>query len=187
MKPIKVRVRELFKGEGRAGLPPEQWMGMSEEDRLYARVEFIRERAGALAGMPYSDELNIPGNVWGEFLNLEQLALQVLTDLDNGQPLRAAMASIDVGRQVEHIKTQLAIYAAADATFKLQKPRSAGGVARAEISKDEQAEKIEQVVAMWRDLGEAGRPERERAGIIATRKGWKVDTVRRWLRKAGLR
>lgn len=62
-----------------------------------------------------------------------------------------------------------------------------GGNSTAERKREEQQERIADTVRRWEKLAKDGRPERERAGIIAQQTGHPVDTVRRWVRKAGLR
>ncbi|SDU29330.1 hypothetical protein [Halopseudomonas salegens] len=50
------------------------------------------------------------------------------------------------------------------------------------------AERIKKAARIWRELEQTGRPERERVAVIAARMGGaKPDTIRRWLKKAGLR
>jgi len=68
-----------------------------------------------------------------------------------------------------------------------RKGRSAGGQSTAEQKQAEAEANIAQVVELWKKLEAQGRPERERAGIIANRMGRPIDTVRRWVKKAGLR
>lgn len=65
--------------------------------------------------------------------------------------------------------------------------RSEGGKATAELRTNEAGERMAEAVSYWRKFEAEGRPERERCGIIATRMKAKPDTVRDWIRKAGLR
>lgn len=69
----------------------------------------------------------------------------------------------------------------------VQKARSGGGKRTADRRTAEAAERAKEAVELWHKLAEQGRPERDRVGIIAARKEWKSDTVRRWIKEAGLR
>lgn len=68
-----------------------------------------------------------------------------------------------------------------------RKGRSAGGHSTAEQKRTEAEQNVAQVMEIWRKLEEQGRPERERAGIIARRLGRPIQSVRRWIRKANIR
>lgn len=68
-----------------------------------------------------------------------------------------------------------------------RKGRSAGGQSTAEHKQAEAEANIAQVVELWERLEAQGRPERERAAIIATRMGRPIQSVRRWIRKANIR
>lgn len=68
-----------------------------------------------------------------------------------------------------------------------QHGRSYGGSTTAKEKQAEALDNIEDTRRRWEKLAKDGRPERERAGIIATQTGSKVNTVREWIRKAGLR
>lgn len=61
----------------------------------------------------------------------------------------------------------------------------AGGKATASIKKETQNKLIEKAIQKWNSLSD--RPERDRCGIIAEQLGVKPNTVRGWIRKAGLR
>ena len=63
------------------------------------------------------------------------------------------------------------------------------GAAETNRKKDaETSKKIEKAAKIWRELEQTGRPEHERVAVIAQRiQGAKPDTIRRWLKKAGLR
>jgi hypothetical protein len=62
--------------------------------------------------------------------------------------------------------------------------RSTGGDRTAEKRKEEAAERMETAARLWLKLD---KPERDRCAIIAKRMGYPVDTVRGWIKKAGLR
>jgi hypothetical protein len=65
------------------------------------------------------------------------------------------------------------------------KRRSAGGKATAAERQMDLADNLKKVAKLWAEL-ETKQPH-QRAGIIAQRMGCPVDTVRVWIRKAGLR
>ena len=65
--------------------------------------------------------------------------------------------------------------------------RSEGGRITAQQKKDDAAANMAEAVRLWDELGSSGKAEHERASIIAQRMGAKPNTVRGWLKKAGLR
>lgn len=69
-----------------------------------------------------------------------------------------------------------------------QQGRKTGAEETNKIKKRKAAENVKQAAKIWRELEQAGRPERERVAVIAQRMpGAKPDTIRGWIRKAGLR
>lgn len=68
-----------------------------------------------------------------------------------------------------------------------RKGRSAGGHSTAEQKREEAEQNVAEVMERWQKLEAQGKPERERAAIIAYRMGRPVNTVRTWIKKAGLR
>jgi hypothetical protein len=67
------------------------------------------------------------------------------------------------------------------------KANSGGGKATAEVKQASSAENIAEAVELWHKLAGQGKAERYRAGIIAKRMGFPPDTVRGWIKEAGLR
>lgn len=66
--------------------------------------------------------------------------------------------------------------------------KSTGGKTTAAIKKAEAAERVKEAARLWEELGRSGKPEKDRCSTIASRmRVEKVDTVREWIRKAGLR
>lgn len=65
--------------------------------------------------------------------------------------------------------------------------RSEGGKVTAEKRSSKADDRMTKAIDCWHKLETEGRPERERCGIIANRMGVKTNTVRGWIKKAGLR
>jgi hypothetical protein len=65
--------------------------------------------------------------------------------------------------------------------------RSEGGKNAAEKRAEKAAGNIATAADHWRKLEQQERPEQERCAIISARMGHKVDTIRGWIKQAGLR
>ena len=186
-KPLKIDVQigQWFSGQGNAGLPFLEWQRMTPREKLAARMAYISAEAERLGAMTYHEGCGIPGNLIAEARHLHVLAEQAIDQLQTGNLDRAAMQALDVGIMTEGVNRSLAIWAALQLKGQSQRAKSAGGAATADQRKIEQAERMAEVVDRWNKL--SATPEHDRAGIIAARLGIKIDTVRRLVKKAGLR
>jgi hypothetical protein len=182
-----VTLPRLFVGEMLGGLEPQTWEALSVADKLAARLSFIEARAQTLAGLEYDPANGLPVGVHVEAARLAAKAGDALAALAADDALTAAWLAVELGRNLERISTLLAVSRALDLTEAIKAPKSAGGQATAERKKREAQENIQRAVKLWAELEQAGRPEHERASVIAARMEAKTDTVRRWLIKAGLR
>ena len=174
---VRVTLRRLFAGQLLGGHSPVEFERMTSADR-----------AAVLAALPYSPANDMPANIHAEARKLNTAARNTLALLEDGRDIsRAVSCALAVGTAVQRIESILATAAALDVTEQLQRPRSAGGKETARQRKEKAASNQEVAAAHWRKLADEGRPEHERTGIIAQRMNAKGDTVRRWIRKAGLR
>lgn len=184
---INITVRELFSGHKTGGLAPNEWLGLNEEGQLKQRIFFIASRAGAIGQIVYDENCGLPANVIFEARTLHQRASKALQAADNQDFLAAAKLALEVERMLSELNGQMAAYAGLKVRAEAQKPRSEGGKSTAELKREQQKANIENTVKRWEKLARDGKPERERAGIISMQTGHPVDTVRRWINKAGLR
>lgn len=184
---IEIHTQELFKGHATGGLDFGDWLALNDEGKLKQRLSFIASRSAAITEQPYSTDSGLPANAWGDAMQLEEKAVQALQAANDRDFITAAMLALDVGLMLEELNKLLAAYAGLKVRAEIQKPRSEGGKSTAEVKREQQQENIKEVVRRWEKLARDERPERERAGIIALQMGHPVNTVRGWIRKAGLR
>jgi len=184
---ISISVQDLFNGHTTGGLEFGDWLTLNSEGQLKQRLSFIVSRAGALTEQPYSRDSGLPSIVWGDAQLLQQTAASALIAANDRDFLTAAALAMDAGRMMAQLNALLATYAGLKVRAEIQKPRSEGGKATAEHKREQQQANIEDTVKRWEKLARDGKPERERAGIISMQTGHPVDTVRRWIKKAGLR
>ncbi len=184
---INITVRELFTGHRTGGLAPAEWLALNEEGQLKQRLYFVASRAEAIGQIVYDENCGLPANVIGEAQQLHQRATRALQAADNQDFLTASKVALEVERMLADLNAQMAAYAGLKVRAESQKPRSNGGKSTGEIKREQQQANIEDTRRRWEKLAKDGRPERERAGIIANQTGNRVDTVRRWIKEAGLR
>lgn len=182
---ITVTLPRLFAGESLGGYAPQDFERLSMAEQLCARLSFIEERARALASTPYDSKNGLPANVHADARRLADRAYHALVKLAAGDVVAAAWIAVDVGQKMGSITATLAVAKALDLTVTIKKPKSAGGKATAEEKKKDARKNQDIAARIWDEL--AGKPEHERVGIIARRMNAKPDTVRRWIKKAGLR
>ena len=184
---ITIDVQVLFKGHLLGGLPPEDWCNLSKGDQFKQRLTFIASRARAITEKPYDLDNGLPANIWGEASRLESVATQAFQAASNGDFITASTCALEVGVAMERIQTLLAVYSGLKVRAESLKPKSAGGKSTALIKKNDAGQRVSEAKRLWKLFEETGRPERERAGLIAGRMGVKPNTVRGWLKKEGLR
>lgn len=180
---MKITVQRLFDGNLTGGVEPESWESLTIDERISSRLRFIQSRAKSFADMPYSTESGLPANIWSEARRLEKSAEDAITALPSN-PHLSAWYAIEVGVQMGRINELVAVAKAFEIKIELIEPKSQGGKTTAKLKKLSAAEKMDEAVRLWRTLK---KPERVRSGIIAQRMGYPTDTVRRWIKKAGLR
>ncbi len=184
---VTVTLPRLFSGRMLAGNPPEKFERMDETERLCAQLEFIRDRAYFLANMPYDPSCGLPANVHSEALELSRATSSALSHLSSGEMVNAAAATMKVGEKLSGIDAVLARAKALDVTEQIFRAKSAGGKSTASQKKYQAIQNVKEAAKQWRTLAENGKPEHERVALIAMRMAAKPDTVRRWIKKAGLR
>lgn len=182
MKKPTVTIQHLFHGEGNAGLSFNDWHSLTPEKQLRARLQFITLRAYSLAQTPYDIKSGLPATIWQIAQNIERLGNQVA---DTKELISVSMLCIDIGKLIESIKTQCLGSKAIKFKVQLLEPKSKGGQATAAIKKTKAEENQTRAREIWFEL--AGKDERSRCGTIARRMGVKPNTVRGWIKKAGLR
>jgi len=182
MKKTTVTIPHLFHGEGNAGLSFNDWHSLPPENQLRARLQFITLRASSLAQTPYDIKSGLPANVWQIAQNIERLGNQAA---NTKELINVSMLCIDIGKLLESIKTIFLSYEATNFKVQLLEPKSKGGQATAAIKKTRAEENQTKAREIWFEL--AGNDEHSRCETIANRMGYKPDTVRRWIKKAGLR
>mgnify|MGYP003111896898 CR=1 FL=1 len=188
MKPTRVTINNLFAGYARAGMDPQHWYeNLTDEQRIGAQLDFIEARARLLEQLPHDSELGIPANVQAEAKRLYKLVQQTVAAMSQNQMIQASGFMLEAGVTMQRISTQLVAAKALDVTDRLQRPRSAGGKETARQKQEQEAANVATAAEHWEKLASSNRPERERAAVIAERMGRPVDTVRRWIKKAGLR
>ena len=187
MKSPRVTINNLFAGYARAGLDPAAWYALSAEQQTKAQLAFIEVRARILYTLPNDPAYRLPGNVQAKAGELYRNAQEAMNALSAEDAHNALSLGIQAGLAMQGISTQLVAAEALDVTEQLQRPRSAGGKETARQKKEQEAANVSKAAEHWERLGNDNRPERERAAVIAERMGHPSDTVRRWIKKAGLR
>jgi hypothetical protein len=182
MKKTTVTIQHLFHGEGNAGLSFNDWHSLTPENQLRARLQFITLRSSSLAKTPYDTKSGLLANVWQIAKRITNLATQAA---DTKELISVSMLCIDIGKLIESIKTQCLGSEAIKFKVQLLEPKSKGGEATAAIKKTKAEENQTRAREIWFEL--AGKDERSRCETIADRMGVKPNTVRGWIRKAGLR
>lgn len=187
MKAPRVTINNLFAGYLLAGTDPQDWEAMTDEQRIGAQLDFIEARARLLMELPHDPRYGLPANLQVLAKRLYRQVQEAVAAMSQGQTVRAGGYMLQVGVTMQSVSTHLAAVEALDVTEKLQRPRSAGGQETARVKKEAATENMEKAADHWQKLEAEGRPERERAPVIAKRMGFPVNTVRGWIRKAGLR
>jgi hypothetical protein len=182
MKKTTVTIPHLFHGEGNAGLSFNDWHSLPPENQLRARLQFITLRSYSLAQTPYDKKSGLPATIWQIAQNIERLATQAE---DTKDLISVSMLCIDIGKLIESIKTQCLGCEAIKFQVQLIEPKSKGGQATAAIKKTKAEEDQTRAREMWFEL--ADKDEHSRCGTIANRMGVQPNTVRGWIKKAGLR
>jgi hypothetical protein len=187
-KTMRITLPHLFAGHQLAGCDPVEFETMTCAERMCARLSFIGDRAAVLVAMPYDVANGLPANIRAEARKLQNEAMRARQLVESGiDAAGAGEASLAVGERLGRIQMHVAVAAALDLTGKMHRPRSTGGATTAELKKAEAAERISEAVDIWQKLEKERRPKRERTAVIAQRMHVPPDTVRRWIKKAGLR
>jgi hypothetical protein len=186
-KPLKIEVQvsQWFSGQAVAGLAFGDWLGMTPQAKLTARLTFIRDEADRLGAMTYQEDCPYPANLIAEARELRDRSAQALAALQLGDFDSAGLLALDVGIMMEGLNRSLAIWAALQLQRQAQRRRSAGGDTTREVRQEEQAERIAEIKRIWHSLTAENNAIRHRT--IALRLGLKPDTVSRLTKKAGLR
>lgn len=186
MKPIKIKIKNLFAGYMIGGLSTEEAMSLSEEERIQAMLAFILTRSEILLDELGQNELNNKTGVTG--IEYTETYSSVLTIQRNAQKAQVTMAPLDffeLGKSMEGIKTSLAVIEG----FTELRKRSDNGRANGKLSGETRAQSAKRtgddIEKNWHELKD--EPERDRAAKIATRMGISDKTVRDHIRKRGLR
>lgn len=186
-KPIQVEIGNLFAGHTMAGVSFIEWQAMQPAEKLIRRMTFIRDEAAQLGNAIYDENCEMPGNMIAEAQNLHRMASLAVEVAERGDYADAALRALDVGAQMEGLNRSLAIWRALELKGDIHRPRARGGDAAAITKKNQEAENIRKVAHIWSQLAISDKPEHERANLISQRTGMNPDTVRRYIRKAGLR
>lgn len=188
MKATRVTINNLFAGYARAGMDPQSWCeNLTKEQQLAAQLDFIEARASLLMGLPHDSAYGVPANVQGLSKRLFDQIRKARDAMNQSQMIHACTFMLEAGVAMQRISTHLVVAEAVDVTERLQRPRSSGGQETARLKKAAAEDNQVKAAEHWRKLESEGRPERERVAIIARRMGHPSDTVRRWIKKAGLR
>lgn len=119
MKKATVTLPNLFAGEMIGGLEPQQWEKLNNHERLLNRLAFIHIRASAFYSVPYDETSGLPANMHIESLRLAERAQKAIEALQEGDHSTAAWLTLEVGLNLERIKSVLAVAKALDVTKEL--------------------------------------------------------------------
>lgn len=100
MKEVKVSARDLFKGEQAGGMTYDEWAAMDDAGRLKQRLEFIADRAQAMAKTPITAGSRFPANVISQAIELERSAREGLRAVECSDAIAAAWYAIDTGKRI---------------------------------------------------------------------------------------
>jgi len=186
-KPIQIEIGNLFSGHTTAGFSFPEFEALPPNKKLIKRMGFIRDEAARLGNATYHIDCGIPGNLIGEAQRLHRAAALAVEAAERDDLADAALRALDVGALMEGLNKSLAVWRALSLKRDVQRPRSSGGETTAEKRRNEQDHRAQEVARIWQKLDSAGRPKHERCSLISDRLGIKPDTVRRLIRKTGLR
>jgi hypothetical protein len=177
-------IKQPYKATGTAGHTIEEWIEMSPLQQAQAHLIVMQDTARKWAGVQWRESMGVPATVPADAQTLLRLCDAALTAIKNGDQsatlfaMRAAAQAAELNR-----------WAAIDKALALHKnahtPRSSGGKATAERRKNQAQSMCEKIASLY--LAMESKDVRDRTGVIATRLGIDQSTVRRHLKKAGLR
>tara|TARA_R110002110_G_scaffold415538_1_gene650509 strand:+ start:1439 stop:1990 length:552 start_codon:yes stop_codon:yes gene_type:complete len=165
--------------------------GATDQEKLslaqMASIKLMLEEANYLLAQIAklkSDEPGIESGIQAAKGILEELPERMhrgLADVEVGSAMREVRQLLDRSKAsiaVERFNTD------AD-RLTVRKARSEGGQSTALIKQSEKQERMKRAVKIWREL--EGRPEHERAALIADRMHIEAATVRKYLREAQIK
>ncbi|HAJ44309.1 MAG TPA: hypothetical protein DCM00_16965 [Alcanivorax sp.] len=103
MKEVRVSARDLFKGEQAGGMTYDEWAAMDDAGRLKQRLEFIADRAQAMAKTPITAGSRFPANVISQAIELERSAREALRAVECSDAIDAAWYAIDTGKRMGNL------------------------------------------------------------------------------------
>lgn len=175
-----LRAFNFFSEYDNAGLPAEVAMKLSSTDLAVKKLNYLLKVAHDLSHGDFIE--GVPPNVDIEMLHIRELVLAEISKIGPTTDVDLLLRGIEIGNAMQRTVT---IQMAASGLRGLIKPKSDGGNSAKIANSKKAKEKIEKVISKWEKL--SNKPVRERAGIIANQMGEKPNTVRSWIRKAGLR
>jgi len=144
----------------------------------------MQETAMKWAGVHWRESMGFPATVPADAQTLLKLCEQALSAIQNGDE-GAMLLAMKATAQASELNRWPAIDKALTLQRSASALRSKGGKATAEQNKKKAKTTCEKVAEMYLSL--ESKAERERTGVIANRLGIDASTVRRHLKKAGIR
>ena len=182
MKPLKIN--QPCQPTGTAGHPIEAWIEMTPLQQAQAHLVSMQATARKWAGVQWRESMGVPATVPADAQTLLRLCEQALRAIEAGDQ-SATLLAMKATAQAAELNRWTAIDKALTLRRTANAPRSSGGKATAAQKKERAQSTLEKIAAMW--LALEGKDESGRAGVIAKRLGLDASTVRRHIKKAGLR
>jgi hypothetical protein len=179
-----ITVKQPYQPSATAGHTWDEWEALTPIEKASARIEEMQCVASRWAGTVWDESLGVPPNVITDAADLITLCDRAKAALRES-PEAAILACMDAQTKAAELNRWTLVSETQKRQKTITRPKAAGArTVNAKRSKDAD-ERRKVVVEKWNKL--QSRPARERAGIIAAQTGIPVDTVRRHIKKAGLR
>lgn len=182
MKPLTIK--QPYNPTGTAGLPIEEWIEMTPLQQAQAHLTLMQATARKWAGVQWRESMGVPATVVGDAQTLLKLCDEALNAIRDGDQ-SAMLFAMNATAQAAELNRWVAIDKALELSNAATAPRSSGGGATAGRRQKEAHNRCEEIAAMYLEM--ESKDKRDRASLIAERLGLTPRSVRRHLKKAGIR
>jgi hypothetical protein len=188
MKPIKIEIKNLFARYMVGGLPIEEAMTLSEEERLIAMLDFIATRSEMFINELNHREANNKTGVMGlEATETLSSVLNIQRNAHNAKHTMAPMDFFELGRSMEAIKTSLVVIEGFTTLKRHTKGPSKGADESAKIRAKEKHELQIKIKALWTKHKKNDQDDTHSINLIATSIKRTPTNVKTHLDELGLR
>lgn len=177
-------IPQPYKATGTAGHAIEDWLEMTPTEQAEAHINAMRNTALQWSSVQWRESMGVPATVPADAQTLLRLCDEAIKAIRHGDE-GAMLCAMKATAHAAELNRWCAINSALVQQQKSNVPRSSGGKATATARKEKAGTMCEQIAQMYSSL--SSKEDRERVGIIANRLCVDVTTVRRHLKKAGIR